>query len=219
MTTDARTHRASAQRRRAALLDAAAELAAEVGAGAVTHRAVAARAGVPLSTTSYFFSSIEELVTEALRRSAQSRVAAFDEAESAWVLNEGQPTDDMIERVVDSLLGHSSQAEGGQVESYLAAGRQPSLQADVSATVNRFASRSAWQLKRMGSARSVELGWALQALADGAMLHRLAGVDTDHRARLTEGIRMLLAASMLSDDEVAQLLERFHQPAGEVPSA
>lgn len=31
MTTDARTHRASAQRRRAALLDAAAELAAEVG--------------------------------------------------------------------------------------------------------------------------------------------------------------------------------------------
>ena len=41
--------------------------ALQVGAGAVTHRAVAARAGVPLSTTSYFFSSIDELVTEALR--------------------------------------------------------------------------------------------------------------------------------------------------------
>ena len=89
----------------------------------------------------------------------------------------------------------------------------------MSATVNRFASRSAWQLKRMGSARSVELGWALQALADGAMLHRLAGVETDHRARLREGIRMLLAASMLSDHEVAQLLERFHQPSGELPPA
>ena len=70
MAADPRTHRASAQRRRAALLDAAAELAAEIGAGAVTHRAVAARAGVPLSTTSYFFGSIDELVTEglALRR-------------------------------------------------------------------------------------------------------------------------------------------------------
>lgn len=217
VAADSRTHRASAQRRRAALLDAAAELAAELGAGAVTHRAVAERAGVPLSTTSYFFGSIEELVTEALRHSAQRRVAAFDEAESAWVLNEGQPTDAMIGRVVDSLLGHSPLAEGGQVESYLAAGRQPSLQPDVSATVNRFASRSAWQLKRMGSARSVELGWALQALVDGAMLHRLAGVETDHRARLTEGIRMLLAASMLGDEDVEALLERFHHPGPESP--
>ncbi|MBX3287035.1 MAG: TetR family transcriptional regulator, partial [Actinobacteria bacterium] len=111
MAADARTHRASAQRRRAALLDAAAELAAEIGAGAVTHRAVAARAGVPLSTTSYFFGSIDELVTEALRTSAQSRVAAFDDAEAAWVLNEGQPTDDMVARVVDSLLDHAPQAE------------------------------------------------------------------------------------------------------------
>ncbi len=213
MAADPRTHRASAQRRRAALLDAAAELAAEIGAGAVTHRAVAARAGVPLSTTSYFFGSIDELVTEALRHSSQGRVAAFDDAEAAWVLNEGQPTDEMIERVVDSLLGHSPLAEGGQVESYLAAGRQPALQADVSATVNRFASRSAWQLKRMGSARSVELGWALQALADGAMLHRLAGVETDHRARLREGIRMLLAASMLDDDHGSRVQEPQQEKA------
>lgn len=211
MAADPRTHRASAQRRRAALLDAAAELAAEIGAGAVTHRAVAARAGVPLSTTSYFFGSIDELVTEALRRSSQERVAAFDDAEAAWVLNEGQPTDVMVERVVDSLLAHAPQAEAGQVETYLAAGREPSLQADVSATVNRFASRSAWQLERMGSARAEALGWALQALADGALLHRVAGVETDHRAHLTEGIRMLLAASMLDDQEVERLLGRFHR--------
>ena len=70
MAQRVKAHRASAQRRRVALLEAAAELAAETGAGAVTHRAVAARAGVPLSTTSYFFSSIDELVT--LTRQLQS---------------------------------------------------------------------------------------------------------------------------------------------------
>src|SRR6476620_7597038 len=123
MAPRVKAHRASAQRRRAALLEAAAELAAELGAGAVTHRAVAARAGVPLSTTSYFFSSIDELVTEALRPSAPARVADFDDAERTWFLSEGTPPAEMIDGVVDQLLRSSRQAEAGQVECYLAAGR------------------------------------------------------------------------------------------------
>ena len=42
-------------------------MAAERGAAGVTHRAVTERAGVPLATASYFFSSIDDLVAEALR--------------------------------------------------------------------------------------------------------------------------------------------------------
>lgn len=208
MPAQPRMHRASAQRRREALLDAAAELAAEVGAGAVTHRAVAARAGVPLSTTSYFFSSIDELVTEALRRSAQARVADFDAAERAWVLGEGDVAD-VVEGVVDALLDASPTAEGSQVEFYLAAGRHPELQPDASAAVNRYAERSAWQLDRLGALRAEEVAWAVQALTDGAMLHRLAGVETDHRARLRAGLRALLAAATLDDDEIADRLTRY----------
>ena len=213
MTTPSRVHRASAQRRRAALLDAAEQLVAEVGAGAVTHRAVAARAGVPLSTTSYFFSSIDELVTEALRQSAQGRVTDFDDAERVWVRSEGQPVEDMISGLVDQLMTVSTLTEGGHVEAYLAAGRQPELQKEVSVLLKRLMSRSEWQLERGGAIRAGEASWALQELVDGAMLHRLAGIDTDHRDRLTKGLRLLLAASMLTDEEVDGLLDRFHADA------
>jgi len=211
-----KVHRASAQRRRAALLEAAAELAAELGAGAVTHRAVAARAGVPLSTTSYFFSSIDELVTEALRLGATERVSDFDAAERAAVLSVDVPIGEVIDAVVDQALAASRNAEGSQVEYYLAAGRQPDLQPEASATVQRFAERVARQLERTGAVRADEVGWAITALGDGAMLHRLAQVDTDHRQRLMSGLRVLVAAAMLDDDEIDELLSRYDTASGVV---
>ena len=41
------------------------------------------------------------------------------------------------------------------------------------------------------------------------MLHRLAGIDTDHRARLVAGIKALLVAATLTDDEAADLCKRL----------
>lgn len=216
MAQRVKAHRASAQRRRAALLEAAADLSAEIGAGAVTHRAVAARAGVPLSTTSYFFSSIDELVTEALRVGATERVSDFDAAERAAVLAVDVPIDEVIDAVVDQALASSRHAEGSQVEYYLAAGRQPELQPEASATVQRFAERVAGQLQRTGAIRADEAGWAITALGDGAMLHRLAQVDIDHRARLAAGLRVLVAAAMLNDDEIDDLLSRYDKVSSEI---
>jgi DNA-binding transcriptional regulator YbjK len=224
MAPRVKAHRASAQRRRAALLTAAADLAAELGAGAVTHRAVAARAGVPLSTTSYFFSSIDELVTEALRLGASERVSDFDATERAAVLPAEVPMAEVIDAVVDRALAGSRHAEGSQVEYYLAAGRQPELQPEASAVVQRFAERTAAQLARSGAIRADEAAWAITALGDGAMLHRLAHVDTDHRERLSSGLRLLVAAAMLRDDEIDELLARYDRsvlapPTGEAIAA
>ena len=216
MAPRVKAHRASAQRRRAALLEAAADLAAEIGAGAVTHRAVAARAGVPLSTTSYFFSSIDELVTEALRVGASERVSDFDAAERAAVLSVDVPIGAVIDAVVDQALASSRSAEGSQVEYYLAAGRQPELQPEASAVVERFAERVAGQLERTGAVRSNEAAWAITALGDGAMLHRLAQVDIDHRERLATGLRVLIAAAMLRDDEIEELLGRYDLVSAEI---
>ncbi|MFI5426371.1 TetR/AcrR family transcriptional regulator [Aeromicrobium sp. UC242_57] len=55
--------------RREALLDAAIDLFAEGGSRAITHRAVAARAGLPSATTTYYFESIDELIRAAPQRS------------------------------------------------------------------------------------------------------------------------------------------------------
>jgi DNA-binding transcriptional regulator YbjK len=209
MTPPVKAHRASAQRRRAALLEAAAELTAELGAGAVTHRAVAARAGVPLSTTSYFFSSIDELVTEALRMGATVRVSDFDAAERVAVMSVDVSIDVVIGAVVDEALASSEHAQGSQVEYYLAAGRQPELQPEASAIVQRFAARVSRQLERTGAVRPDDAAWAITELGDGAMLHRLARIDTDHRERLIRGLRVLVAAAMLRDDEIDELLSRY----------
>jgi TetR/AcrR family transcriptional regulator, regulator of biofilm formation and stress response len=62
------------QRRRAELLDAAIELIGAGGIEAVTHRAVAAAAGVPPASTSYYFRSKDELIHEALRTLAEREI-------------------------------------------------------------------------------------------------------------------------------------------------
>ena len=65
--------------RRAAILTAAAELITEVGVDAITHRMVAARAQVPLGSTTQYFSSLDELRIAAL----QYLVSHVDEQLSA----------------------------------------------------------------------------------------------------------------------------------------
>ena len=64
------TRRRDPAGRRRTILDAAAALVAERGVAALTHRAIAARAGVPLGSTTQHFASIEELREEALQQLA-----------------------------------------------------------------------------------------------------------------------------------------------------
>ncbi|HKV22680.1 MAG TPA: TetR family transcriptional regulator, partial [Mycobacterium sp.] len=53
-------------RRKYALVTAAAELLCEGGFDAVRHRAVARRAGLPLAATTYYFSSLDDLIVKAV---------------------------------------------------------------------------------------------------------------------------------------------------------
>jgi TetR/AcrR family transcriptional regulator, regulator of biofilm formation and stress response len=66
--------------RRAHILEATLAVVSRDGPGAVTHRRVAAEAGVPLAATTYWFSSKDELLAEAYRLAAErdaERVAAM----------------------------------------------------------------------------------------------------------------------------------------------
>jgi DNA-binding transcriptional regulator YbjK len=66
--------------RRTAILDAAIEVVARDGTGALTHRAVAKLAKVPLAATTYYFASRDELLLEAFRHLTARRMAAYDAA-------------------------------------------------------------------------------------------------------------------------------------------
>ena len=60
------TSRRNPQARHRAIVEAAAALITEAGVADLTHRRVAARAGVPLGATTYYFASLDELSAEAL---------------------------------------------------------------------------------------------------------------------------------------------------------
>ena len=66
--------------RRTAILDAAIDVVARDGTGAVTHRAVAKLAKVPLAATTYYFASRDDLLLEAFRQLTARRMAAYDAA-------------------------------------------------------------------------------------------------------------------------------------------
>lgn len=67
---------ARGEQRHGALVDAAAQLLTAVGPAAVTARAVAAAAGVPLAAVSYYFDSVEELLRQAAEQLYESHLLA-----------------------------------------------------------------------------------------------------------------------------------------------
>lgn len=164
-----RQHRS--QQRRDALLKAAVELMAEGGPPAITHRAVAARAGLPASTTGYFFASIDELTTEALRvyteRSIEDYRALAGEAAGS---PERLPAV-FGRRVVDPQLALA------QVSIYLEAQRNPALREPVREAVDRFRDNATEILRTFGFPHASTAGPAFVALLDGFMLQHLAKPD------------------------------------------
>jgi TetR/AcrR family transcriptional regulator, regulator of biofilm formation and stress response len=89
--------RASAVERRRLIIQATLDVIASEGLRAVSHRAVAARAGVPLAATTYYFRDLEELLTEAFMHwSAEQRrhVQAFHSGALAMLEEARQHSDD-----------------------------------------------------------------------------------------------------------------------------
>ena len=67
--------------RRDAILDAVISVVADSGLDGVTHRRVAATAGLPLASTTYWFTSREEMLTAALSAAAEHDIARLRRAQ------------------------------------------------------------------------------------------------------------------------------------------
>lgn len=63
--------------RRSRLIDVTIRVIAEEGAAATTHRLVAKAANVPLASTTYYFSSLDDLIFEAFRRYATNHIERY----------------------------------------------------------------------------------------------------------------------------------------------
>jgi DNA-binding transcriptional regulator YbjK len=74
-TASSRGPQRRGERRRAQLLDAAMRVIGEQGLTAVTHRSVAAAAGVPAGTMTHYFASKDELVEACFQHAADEEIA------------------------------------------------------------------------------------------------------------------------------------------------
>lgn len=190
------------ERRRQALAAAAAELLIEGGFDAVRHRAVAERAGLPLASTTYYFDSIDELVTAAVEHHARAELAAGNEL-LAELAREPRGVDEAIELLLDQLLGpdqpnrdpvHDAEAVLLRYERLVATGRRPYLRPLMRELGARFRELLSAILQRccidMTEARLEQL----IAIVDGAVVNALIEVAPDPRQAARRMLREFLAA-------------------------
>lgn len=216
---ETRRHRPSAQARRDALLRAAIEVAAERGAAGVTHRAVTERAGLPLATASYFFSSIDDLVAEALRTFVADEAARLSAMASQLRRDRRSPDE------IAAALSEASMPTGplpwalAQFEAYLEAAResagsagtdgdapeQPSrgaaLREPVARALAAYSRVAAVALEAAGAPAPAEAAQAFIALADGFALHHMARPRHGDVDALRRALRLLFLGLLVEHGE------------------
>lgn len=174
------------ERRRQALVVAAAQLLTEGGFEAIRHRAVAERAELPLASTTYYFSSLDDLIAAAVEHAAQEeldtgrrRLAELTEAHRG--------TDTMIELMLDMLLGTRS-GDGGaeqvllRYERLVGSPRRPYLAPLMRQLSTRLHDLLAEILAHCGRDMSRQHLLELIMLVDGAVVNALIESDPDPRA-------------------------------------
>jgi DNA-binding transcriptional regulator YbjK len=181
---------AKGERRRQELVTAAAELLRDGGFDAVRHRAVAEKAGLPLASTTYYFASLDDLVTAAVERTSRDELAE-GKAQLAGLAAGPAGTQALAELVLDLLLGAESR-DGGldavllRYERLVGAGRHPylarlmrELRVELDALLAEILARSGRPLDPVALRDLV-------SLVDGAVISALIEADPDPRAAARE---------------------------------
>ncbi|WP_029110367.1 TetR family transcriptional regulator [Mycobacterium sp. URHD0025] len=187
------------ERRRYALVRAAAELLCEGGFDAVRHRAVARRAGLPLASTTYYFSSLDDLIGKAVEYIG-TREAEQLRAGVANLSRRRRGAESTAGVLVDLLLGESLERPGSEelisrYERYIACARQPGLR-DIQRRILQQRTDAVLEVvERSGRSVRAELVTALVCAVDGAVVASLVdegeGARVNARATLIDVIDVL----------------------------
>lgn len=174
------------ERRRYALVSAAAELLSEGGFEAVRHRAVARRAGLPLASTTYYFSSLDDLIASAVAHIGMLEVAQL-RAEVATLSRRRRSADKTAELLVDLLVGRESESRLteqliSRYERHIACARLPGLREIQRRNMRQRVDAVAEVIERSGRSVRPELVSALICTVDGAVVSALVDDLQDPRA-------------------------------------
>lgn len=209
MSSRPNSHRPRGLARREALLVAAIEIVAERGTGAATHRAIAERAGVPASTTTYFFASIRELVLEAMRHFTAARVEELAAASAVFAEGDSDPRV-VADFFAQALCATPSEQQIAQFEAYLGASRarDPEDRSAVAEMMEAFETLAATALESVGTPGGEALAPLFLALVDGFALRRIATGEPSDPALLADAFYRLFISYR------DQPYEPAPQPAG-----
>lgn len=165
--------------RRERILDAALDLIAEEGIARVSHRRIAARAGVPLGSMTYHFDGMEELLREAFTRFTDHIVAAFDAHLSAPA--DRKQAEEAVADLVHALSEGSRRDLVLAQELYTLAARRPAYRE----LTQEWMRRSRVHLERHFDPDTAR---QLDALIKGLTLHRALATEPHPRALTAEAI-------------------------------
>lgn len=174
------------ERRRQALVEAAAELLVERGFDAVRHRAVAERADLPLSSTTYYFDSLDDLVAAAVEHHGRAELVR-GAALLAALPTQPRGIDALIDLVLDQLLGPPAADRDAELvllryERLVATFRRPYLRPLMRTLGAELRGLLLEVFSRSGIAVDPRRVEQLVALVDGAVVNALIEIDPDPRA-------------------------------------
>jgi len=165
--------------RRDAILRAAVELIGEQGPDALTHRAVAERAGVPLSATTYWFASKEEIFRDAVAFAAGEEVDRLERLVLDLATRRLTPKA-WARELSAALLADATRDPAQPVamfEFVLEASREPALRDEVARWETAHLRLAEAGLRAVGSADPKTDAHIVVAVVSGLMLGLLASPE------------------------------------------
>ncbi|HEY4019261.1 MAG TPA: TetR family transcriptional regulator [Pseudonocardiaceae bacterium] len=185
------THRARGLARRETLLRAACTVLIEQGIEGATHRRIAEAAGMPLSTTSYFFSSLDELLAEAIRLTFAEVIE--DTNAAILAMHRANPsTEQLVEQITDFILRSPQAGIVAQFEAYLAVDRRPELRAAIANVLDSYENAIGTALRLFDIDPSPHRVRLILAMFDGFAIQRIARPRQDDREILRAALHELL---------------------------
>lgn len=174
-----------AQQRKDEIVTAAAETLARDGIGAVSHRTVAQRAGVPLGSTTYYFRSLDELLAAAAGRLAEHWIAEAEQLADE-VADPIESPARAAQLLVAVILPRNALTH---YEWLVGAGRRPAMAEVLRAARPRFDEALQQAVRAVGWADRITGDHAL-AVVDGAAISALS----EGRDVVSDAERLLAAA-------------------------
>jgi DNA-binding transcriptional regulator YbjK len=180
--------------RRALITEAALTVIARVGPDGLTHRLVAAEAGLPVAATTYWFSSKEDMVRAAFEHAAQRDRRHFETVRAASLTWTRATLADELAGLVEAVCTVRREHTVVDHALWIEAVRRPALQPIAQRWIDEYTALFVDVLRHVGAPATEVDARLLGATVDGITGHHLIADGPFDRAGVAAQLQRLVAA-------------------------